>query len=104
MADFAPATLIHALCIQPGLFISAKPVLHCSRLATGEDQGTNEVAQALDSCAGQGLSANPIKQEVTDEIKPPRVTQAKREVEELEEGELLESSEEEGEQAEEKDD
>ncbi|KAG7272159.1 hypothetical protein CRUP_010228 [Coryphaenoides rupestris] len=84
---------------------SEEEAQHCSRLATGEDQGTNEeVAQASDSCAGQGLSANLIKEGVTDEIKPARVTRAKMEVGDLEEGELLESSEEEGEQAEEKDD
>lgn len=82
----------------------AKPVSDHSRLATGEDQGTNKVAQALPSCAEQGLSASLVKQEVTDEIQPPREKRAKREGKELEEGELTESSEEEGEQGEERDD
>ncbi|CAL8306367.1 unnamed protein product [Lota lota] len=74
----------------------AKPMSDCSRLATREDRGTNKVAQALPSCARQGLSASPVKQAVTDEIKPPWKKRAKTEVREgveLEEGELTESSE-----------
>ena len=75
----------------------------CSRLATEKDHGTNKVAKALLSCASQDLIASPVKQVVTDEIKPPWKKRAKREVEDLEEGELTESSEDGGEQGEERD-